>query len=166
MHPAALEVDELLKVCTVTRGRGSGPGGQHRNKVETAVAITHDPTGIQGWAAERRSQEENRKVALRRLRMKLAIEHRQIIERCYAPTDLWRSRCADGKVVISERHADLPAVLAEAMDVLADRSWEPAKAAAVLDCTTSQLVKLLKKEPAALAKVHAERQRIGRGAVR
>lgn len=166
MHPAALDTDQLLKQCTITRGRGGGPGGQHRNKVETAVSITHAPTGIEGWASERRSQEENRKVALNRLRMKLAVEHREFVERFYTPTDLWRSRCKAGKVVISERHADLPALLAEALDVLADRNWEPARAAEVLDCTTSQLIKLLKKDKSALAKVNTERERLGHGPVR
>ena len=37
IHPAALPFDALLKECEVRRLRRSGPGGQHRNKVETAV---------------------------------------------------------------------------------------------------------------------------------
>jgi len=47
--------------------RGAGPGGQHVNKVETAVRITHLPTGLQATAQEERSQQLNRKLALARL---------------------------------------------------------------------------------------------------
>lgn len=47
--------------------RASGPGGQHRNRRETGVRITHRPTGIVVQATERRSQVDNRRVAVERL---------------------------------------------------------------------------------------------------
>ena len=67
-HPAAVPAVDLLKDCAVERTRRSGPGGQHRNKVETAIVLTHRPTGIQAEASERRSQPENLAVATFRLR--------------------------------------------------------------------------------------------------
>ena len=82
MHPVELPIDELLKDCRVTRTRRSGPGGQHRNKVETAIVIEHIPTGIQGEAGEKRSQDANRQQAIRRLRLKLAEEVRQLVHSC------------------------------------------------------------------------------------
>ncbi len=51
----------------ITFFRASGPGGQHRNTRETGVRIRHLPTGIVVTATERRSQAENRRIALERL---------------------------------------------------------------------------------------------------
>lgn len=66
------EDDEaLLGECDVELFRGSGPGGQHRNKTESAVRLRHRPTGLVAQATERRSQSQNLGVALDRLRVLL-----------------------------------------------------------------------------------------------
>lgn len=62
---------KLLSDCTVNFYRASGPGGQHRNKTETAVRLLHRPTGISAVAADERSQTRNRAMALERLQDKL-----------------------------------------------------------------------------------------------
>ena len=57
-EPEDVEIELKPEDYDVERyAASSGPGGQHRNKVETAVVITHTPSGIQGEASERRSQE-------------------------------------------------------------------------------------------------------------
>ena len=62
-----LDPDAVLAECDTEFVRAGGPGGQHRNRRETGVRLTHRPTGIVVMATERRSQVENRRVALERL---------------------------------------------------------------------------------------------------
>lgn len=158
-HPAAVDDAALLSDCRVERTRGSGPGGQHRNKVETAVVLRHEPTGVTAQAGERRSQVENRRVALRRLRLNLAVAVRT--EPGDEPSALWWSRVQGGRVVVNPAHADYAALLAEALDMLAACGFEPAAAAERLGCTASQLVKLMRHHPPALEKVNAARRERG-----
>ncbi len=146
-HPAALPAEELLRQCSETRTRRSGPGGQHRNKVETAIVLTHLPTGVIAEASERRSQAENRSAAIARLRLKLAVEHRA--QAAGTPSPLWQSRCRGDRLSIAAAHADYPSLVAEALDQLAATTGDPNAAASVLGITPSQLVKLLAKAPAA-----------------
>lgn len=161
-HPAMLDEAALLAKCEVRRQRRSGPGGQHRNKVETAVVITHQPTGIQGEASERRSQEQNRQVAIRRLRVNLAINYRTAcVAESYQPSERWRQRCRRQRISVNPEHEDFPAILAEAMNLLAAREWEPKEASSQLACTSTQLLKLIQLEPHAYLELN--RQRTTRG---
>ncbi len=61
----------LKKQVIIETYRSSGPGGQRKNKVETAVRLRHLPSGITVVATEHRSQAENRKLAFERLRGRL-----------------------------------------------------------------------------------------------
>lgn len=56
--------------------RASGPGGQHRNKVETAVRATHNVSGLTVTATESKSQHQNKKLALEK--MKAAFELHEV----------------------------------------------------------------------------------------
>jgi peptide chain release factor len=61
---------DLKKVRWETM-RASGPGGQHVNRTESGVRVTHLSTGLQATASEERSQHQNRKLAMARLFRKL-----------------------------------------------------------------------------------------------
>ncbi len=64
--------DGLLAECRAETFRSGGPGGQHQNKTESGVRLTHLPTGVSVIARESRSQHRNRQIALARLREALA----------------------------------------------------------------------------------------------
>jgi hypothetical protein len=157
-HPATLADELLLAQCEQTFGRTSGPGGQHRNKVETACFLTHTPTGITASAGERRRQIENRGRALLRLREKLA---RAV--RCpthpsrHQCSELWQSRRQGKQMSVNPNHRDYPALLAEALDVVIARKYDVAGAAGVLGITMSQLAKLIRHDRHAFAQVNEGR---------
>jgi len=69
--------EELLDQCRVETFMAGGKGGQHQNRTESGVRLTHLPTGVVVTAREERSQHRNRAVALARLRRRLtALAHR------------------------------------------------------------------------------------------
>ncbi|HJO15816.1 MAG TPA: peptide chain release factor-like protein [Phycisphaerales bacterium] len=158
IHPAMLDDDELRKQCQETFGRQRGPGGQHRNRRDSAVTLEHVPTGVEIVAAERRSQQDNRQVAWRRLRLKLARRvRRHINTNDYHPTELWEQRRQGNKVSVSPKHEDYPPLLAEAMDVIEARAWDVGGAAGTLNVTMSQLVRLVRHDRGAFERVNKGR---------
>jgi hypothetical protein len=164
LHPAALSPSELLAGCETQRTRRGGPGGQHRNKTETAIVITHRETGVSGQASERRSQHDNREVALFRLRLNLAIAVRSkkdAADESLLPSELWRGRVIGGKLQVNVSHSDFPTLVAEALDWILAYEFDLATAARKLGLSTSQLVKFLKLCPEAWQMIHQKRHERG-----
>lgn len=86
--PEVDDADELQERDLVYQSlRASGPGGQHVNKTESAVRVTHVPTGLVAVSQDQRSQHANKKVA----RLKLALLLRERAERnvADAKSALW-----------------------------------------------------------------------------
>ncbi len=76
--------ESLERDCDVDFFVAGGPGGQHRNKVETGVRLTHRPSGVVVTATERRSQSANRDAAYDRMAERL--EEMQRVRKPRRPT--------------------------------------------------------------------------------
>jgi protein subunit release factor B len=85
--------ESLERDCDLEFIIASGPGGQHRNKAETGVRLTHRPSGITVTATERRSQYANREAAFERMKARLeAMQHVQTPRKPTRPTAASRRR--------------------------------------------------------------------------
>lgn len=157
-HPATLSDENLLVECSRQTTRRSGPGGQHRNKVETAVVLTHLPTGIRAEANESRSQSQNLKSALFRLRQSLAEQLRFPVEPHASPSDLWKSRSLRRTLTVSDDNSAFPALLAEALDRVALQEFDLTSAAEHLHVSTTQLARFLQQSPRAWQWVNVQRK--------
>jgi protein subunit release factor A len=88
----------LEGICDVQPIRGSGPGGQHRNKVETGVRVTHPPSGLVVEATARRERTRNLDDAFERLAERLAaLNFVPKVRRATRPTAGGRRRRLEAK---------------------------------------------------------------------
>ena len=181
-HPyLSLTDDELVRECVVETMRASGPGGQHRNKTDSGVRLRHTPTGVVAQAFERRSQHENRAVALRRLRERIALEWRQPLTPRPPPHLRGEEVAAPGETdVMPEVAAILPgarqrvgpnnerywAGIAGVLDLFVALECSVSETAAALGISTGALSRLLLESPAVGAKVNELRAARGMRALR
>ena len=157
--------DALIAQCEVDRYRASGPGGQHRNKTESAVRLRHRATGVSAIGEDSRSQSENKAHAVRRLRSAIALHVREPVA-----LDAWRASprlaafVAAGTAPLGERTrrtGEYWTAIAELLDVLVAGGVEIAATAQRLGITTGALSKLLVHDDAVARAVNDLRRARG-----
>lgn len=157
MTSDVLSDQQLLAQCRVDTYRASGPGGQKRNKTESAVRILHEATGISVIATESRSQAENRVRALRRLRKALALRVRQTLTPGEVPAALVAAVGADGRLRMGQRDARYLAVAAAALDLLTAESGNLSASARRLGISTANFAGFLTADGDLLAEANRVR---------
>ena len=158
----------LLRQCDFDRFRASGPGGQKRNVTDSAVRLRHRATGLSGEASESRSQHENRRRALRRLRHALALGLREAVdlEGYVAPPELAAARTADGRLALGRRDARFLPAVAVLFDLLEAAGWRLGEAARRLGVSTAQIGRFLAHDVAVWRAATERRRAHGLGALR
>jgi hypothetical protein len=139
--------DALIGQSEVDRYRASGPGGQHRNKTESAVRLRHKPSGVTAISEDSRSQAENKLHAVRRLRAAIALEVREPVALDgYAPSSRLAALVAGGTAPLGAKTrltGDYWAAIAELLDLLVAGALEIGTTAQRLGITTGAMSKLL-----------------------
>lgn len=149
----------LLAECDVHLHRVGGPGGQHRNKVSSAVRLVHRPSGIVVTGTERRSQHENKANALARLREAIAVHARRPL-----PDEVaWPEsvHIDGGHLRVSEKNAAYHHVIALVLDALTAYRGVHRDAARALHVTPTSLVRFLADCPRAWTEANRLRQECG-----
>ncbi len=164
---------KLLSQCEVHIYRSSGPGGQHRNKVSTAVRLKHRPTGITVTATESRSQLDNKRNAVTRLRMKIACTLRNQVgtKEIAIPTTVRECMFTPKKptregilrLEVSRKNERFWPVAAFLLDLLHARSGRLGQAADLINISTGNLTSVLKSERHLLAAAQQIRRECGLG---
>ena len=144
----------LLADCDVDTYRASGPGGQKRNKTESAVRLRHKPSGLSVIAEESRSQAGNRARALKRLREALALRLRQPVAEEGIPAAV--QACIDkrGRLAVGRRDARYLPAAAGVLDVLVSLEGSVADTASRLCITTGNLSAFLTADDALMAEAN------------
>src|SRR5262245_44665500 len=129
----------LLAETDVQTYRASGPGGQNRNKVETAVRLHHRPSGVTVTATESRSQATNRVRALQRLRRALALRIRRPVELETIPVALTAVISRDGRLVVGQRDGRYLPAGGAVLDILAALQGNLGETAGCIGVSTGNL---------------------------
>jgi hypothetical protein len=151
----------LLADCDVDTLRASGPGGQKRNKTESAVRLRHRPTGLIAIAEESRSQAENKARALRRLRKMLAIRIRGAVHPEEAPEGVVAAIDRKGRLDVGKRDVRYLPAVAAVLDVLAVHEGVLGDSAKQLGVTTGNLSSFITGDEDVMVEANRIREHFG-----
>ena len=155
-----LSEDQLLEQCRVEHYRGSGPGGQKRNKTSNAVRLKHEATGFVVTATEDRSAKLNHIHAVRRMQLKLSAEIREPVDLLrFEPPDWFLALRHDAHIDVSHRHAHYAAVGGLILDLLEAMRGKPSDVATNLGVNTTAVIRVLENEPIFWTHANAIRKR-------
>ena len=157
----ALSESDLLAGCRIDTFRSHGPGGQHANRTESAVRITHCATGEVSQCQDHRERARNQREALSRLRLRLALQLRG------AAQAAWLEPFRRGRQLAIGAHAtSYHLAVAVALDALVGASGSLAGCGAALGVSASQIAKLLGADKEVLRTANALRAQHGLGPIR
>jgi len=167
----ALDDKALLAQCDVHLYRSSGPGGQHRNKVSSAVRLRHRPTSVTAHGDDSRSQHQNKAAALRRLRMNIACRIRRVLDLADLRIPPQVCQCifrprggpAQGtrRLEVGRKDQRFWTVAAFVLDLLEACGGRLADAGDCLDVTTANLAKLMRSDPRLFTAAQDVRKKFG-----
>lgn len=137
----------LLAQCQQDFFIGSGAGGQHRNKTQSGVRLTHVPTQCMVTDCAERHREMNRKNAIRKMKMAVAFvvrEEPSKWEWIHTPS------------LKSELYS---LFVAQILDFLTQYEYKLKNASEKMTISTAQLSKFILRDPQLMQKVNFERQK-------
>lgn len=138
---------EFLEDCEFKEYQASGPGGQKRNRKYSGARLTHLPSGIQVVAADTRSLNRNKSIALKKLRKKISIH----------------VRCDENLEIsdfnISLTNPSYPVLLAIFFDALYHNNFFIADAAKLLNLSTGKFLKIIGRDNYAWQVLNEERKK-------
>jgi len=138
-----LSDEQLLRQCAVDTYRASGPGGQKRNKTDSAVRLRHLPSGLQAIAEESRSQHENKQRALKRLRQRFYLLLREPFPPAEPDAVALLRQIPQHRLKLGQRDARYWPTVGLVLDALAAYQGQLAATAEALGVSTGQLVRFL-----------------------
>jgi protein subunit release factor B len=159
---------DMLAQSTVDKYRARGPGGQKRNKTDSAVRIRHHPTELIAIAVESRSQHQNRAKAIKRLRQMIALHVRVAIDLpTYKPSETMAECIVRGQQLqVGRRDRRYNLVAAEVLDLIVATKGRLSESAEALGVSTGNLSKFIAKDLKLKARVNEIRKAEGIGNIR
>ena len=143
------EESEFLKYCLIDFYKARGPGGQKKNKTESAVRLTLKESQISATAAEDRQQSVNRTKAVKRLKLQIAFEER-------LPPEQW-----SGQLDMNPSNKNYPLFCAILIDHCVEQNWQISSVATHYGLSTGKLIKILATSDTLWQEVNRQRAKLG-----